>query len=153
MNDLLTEEQAKTIGDWYLQARNEANLLLLEKIFSPNVLIHDPSQPGGIHGLDALIAQYSTTHRAVPDLKFSLDDMYIKGDRIVWIFAMWGTFTGTFRTPMGDVPPTGKVIRLAGAAVDRIVEGKIVEEWVYYNVLDILQPLGFVLSPPIPANA
>ncbi len=33
-------------------------------------------------------------------------------------------------------------------AIDRIVAGKIAEEWVYFNVLDILQPLGFTLAPP-----
>jgi predicted ester cyclase len=152
MSSLLTEEQAKTIGDWYLKARNEANLSLLKKIFSPDVLIHDPSRPDGIHGLDELIAQYSTTHSAVRDLKFSLDDMYIKGDRIVWIFTMSGTITGPFRTPMGEIPPTGNAIRLTGAAVDRIVGGKIAEEWVYFNILEILQPMGFSLVPPAPAN-
>lgn len=146
----ITEEQAKAIGDWYLRARNETNLAFLDNIYSPEVVVHDPSQPENIIGLDALKSQYKNTHTAVPDVKFSLDEMYVKGNKIAWIFTMSGTITGPIRTPFGDLPPTGKTFRLSGAAIDRIVEGKIAEEWVYFNVLDILQPMGFTLTPPQP---
>jgi predicted ester cyclase len=149
----VTEEQAKTIGEWYARSRNEADLSLLDKIFCHDVIVHDPSRPDGISGLCALKDQYRATHAAVPDVKFTLDDLYIKGDRIAWIFTMSGTITGTFRTPLGEIPPTGKFFNLSGVAVDRIAEGKIAEEWVYYNVLDILQPLGFTLAPPMPHPA
>jgi predicted ester cyclase len=69
------------------------------------------------------------------------------------MFTMSGTITGAFRTPMGVIPPTGEAFSLSGVAVDRIAEGKIAEEWVYFNVLDILQPLGFTLAPPKPPQA
>ena len=149
----ITEEAAKTIGDWYIKARNEANLALLDNIYSPKVIVHDPSQPQTIVGLESLKSQYRGTHTAVPDVKFSLDDLYFKGDKIAWVFTMSGTITGPFRTPLGDLPPTGKTFRLSGVAIDRIVEGKIAEEWVYFNVLDILQPMGFTLTPPQPPQS
>ncbi len=148
MNQFITEEEARAVGDLYLKARNEANLSLLEKIYSPDVVVHDPSQPGGLIGLAALIGQYSITHAAVPDVRFSLDEMYVRGDRIVWVFTMSGTITRPFRTPLGALPPTGKSFCFHGVAVDRVVGEKIAEEWVYYNVLDILEPLGFTLAPP-----
>jgi steroid delta-isomerase-like uncharacterized protein len=150
MKQPMTDEQAKAIGDLYIKSRNEANLSLLDKIYFPDVTVHDPSQPQEIVGLAALKAQYRNTHAAVPDVKFSLDDMYLKEDKIVWIFTMSGTITGPFRTPLGELPATGKAFRFSGVAVDRIVEGRIAEEWLYFNVLDILQPLGFTLAPPKP---
>lgn len=146
----ITEDEAITIGDWYLKARNEANLALLDNIYSPEVVVHDPSQPQTIVGLEALKNQYQGTHTAVPDVKFSLDDLYIKGDKMAWVFTMSGTVTGPIRTPFGELPPTGKPFRFSGVAIDRIAEGKIVEEWVYFNVLDIIQPMGFTLAPPQP---
>jgi steroid delta-isomerase-like uncharacterized protein len=149
----ITEEEAKTIGDWYLRARNEVNLALLDNIYSSEVVVHDPSRPESIIGLDALKSQYRDTHTAIPDVKFSLDDMYVKGDKMVWIFTMSGTITGSIRTPLGDLPPTGKTFRLSGVAIDRIAEGKIAEEWVYFNVFDILQPMGFTLTPPQPPRS
>ena len=150
----ITEDQAKATWDWYLKARNEANLDLLDNIYSPDVVVHDPSQPQAIVGLDALKNQYRGTHTAVPDVKFSREgDLYIKGDKVVGIFTMSGTITGPFRTPLGELPPSGKAFSLSGVAIDRIVEGKIVAEWVYFNVLDILQPMGFTLTPPQPPPA
>jgi steroid delta-isomerase-like uncharacterized protein len=149
----ITEEQAKAIGDWYLKARNEANLALLDNIYSPEVVVHDPSRPESIVGLEALKSQYMGTHTAIPDVKFSLDDMYLKGDKMAWVFTMSGTVTGPIQTPLGNLPATGKTFRLSGVAIDRIVEGKIAEEWVYFNVLDILQPMGFSLTPPQPPQS
>ncbi len=145
----ITEDQAKATWDWYLKARNEANLDLLDNIYSPDVVVHDPSQPQAIVGLEALKNQYRGTHTAVPDVKFSREgDLYVKGDKVVGIFTMSGTITGPFHTPLGDLPPSGKAFSLSGIAIDRIVEGKIAEEWLYFNVLDILQPMGFTLAPP-----
>src|SRR4030042_7079930 len=150
----ITESEAKAIGDSYIKARNEVNLALLDKIYSPGVVVHDPSRPEGIVGLEALKSQYRDTHTAIPDVKFSLDDLYLKGDKMAWVFTRSGTGTGSIHTPFGDLPPTGKTFRFSGVAVDRIVEGKIAEEWVYFNVLDILQPMGFSLTPPqLPQSA
>ena len=146
----ITEAEAKAIGDWYLKARNEPNLALLDNIYSPEVVVHDPSRPESIAGLDALKSQYMATHTAVPDVKFSIDDLYIKGDKIVFVFTMSGTITGAFRTPFGELPPTGKTFRFSGVGIDRLFEGKIAEEWVYFNLLDMLQPMGFTLTPPQP---
>ncbi len=148
MNTLTNEEQAKAIGDCYVRARNKANLSLLDEIYSSGVMVHDPSQPQEIVGLAALKNQYGNTHAAIPDLRFSLDEMYVNEDKVAWIFTMSGTVTNPFRTPHGDLPPTGKSFTLSGVAVDRLADGKIVEEWLYYNVLELLQPLGFTLAPP-----
>jgi steroid delta-isomerase-like uncharacterized protein len=148
MKQMITEEVAKAIADCYLKARNEANLSLLDKIYSPDVIVHDPSQPQEVIGLGALKRQYESTHAAIPDVRFSIDDMCVKGDKVVWIFTMSGTITGSFRTPFGELPPTGKPFHFSGVAIDRIAGESIAEEWLYFNVLEILQPLGFTLTPP-----
>ncbi len=140
--------QARTIGDWYVKARNEANLSLLDTIYRPDVTVHDPGMPQEIRGLAALKSQYANTHAAVPDLRFSLDELYVSGDRVAWVFTMSGTVTRPFRSPVGELPPTGKHFRLSGVAVDRLVDGMIAEEWLYYNLLELLVALGFVLAPP-----
>jgi steroid delta-isomerase-like uncharacterized protein len=146
----ITDEEARTIGDIYVKARNEVNLALLDEIYAPNVLVHDCSSPEDIVGLEALKEYYSYTHKALPDLYATIDETIVKGDKIIWVWTFTATNTGPFHTPLGDIPATGKKVQFSGVAIDRVDEGKIVEEWVYFNVLQMLQQLGFTLTPPKP---
>ena len=60
---------------------------------------------------------------------------------------MQGTNTGSL-TSLGEIPPTGKKIKVDVIEIDRIINGKIVEEWISYNRLDIIEQLGFKILPP-----
>jgi hypothetical protein len=54
------------------------------------------------------------------------------------------------RPPQGEIPATGKKVRFSGVAIDRVVKGKIVEEWVYFNAPDFLLQRGSSVVPPKP---
>ena len=148
----ITEEEAKSIHDLYLEARNTVNLDLLDEIYAEDVVVHDCSYPEDLVGLDALKEYYSNNHKAFPDLNMTLDEMIVKGDRTVVVWTLSATNTGQLHTPLGDMPATGKKVQFSGVAIDRVDEGKIVEEWVYFNVLHLFQQLGFTLSPPQPSG-
>lgn len=153
VRDTITEEEAKALADRYIEARNEVNLALLDEIYAPDIVVHDCSYPEDIVGLDALKNQYTFSHTAFPDFNITYEKIIIKGDKIIWFpWTLTGTNTGHFHTPLGDLPPTGKKVRISGVAIDRIVNGKVVEEWVFWNVLDMLQQLGFTITPPPPAK-
>ncbi|MEE9501928.1 MAG: ester cyclase [Candidatus Aminicenantaceae bacterium] len=68
----------------------------------------------------------------------------------MWVWTFSETNTGSFHTPLGDIHATGKKVQFSGVAIDRVDEGKIVEKWVYFNVLYVLQQLGFTITPPQP---
>ena len=144
VEEAITEEEAKAIEDLYVQARNEVNLELLDKIMEPEIVVHDDGYPEDIVGLEALKNYYAGNHKAFPDLHATIDEMIVKGDKMVVLWTITGTNTG----PLGELLPTGKKVRFSGVAIDRVVNGKVVEEWVFWNVLDILQQLGFTLTPP-----
>jgi len=146
----ITEEEATAIGDVYVKSRNEGNLALLDEIYSSDVVVHDCSSPEDIIGLEALKGYYSYTHKAFPNLHAVLDETIVKGDRIILVWTFSGVNTGSFHTPLGDIHATGKKVKFSGVAIDRVDEGKIVEEWVYFNVLQVLQQLGFTITPPQP---
>ena len=148
----ITEQEANAIGDAYARARNEVNLSLLDEIYDNNVVIHDCSTPEDIVGLDALKEYYSYTHKAFPDLHAAIDETIVKDDKIIWKWTFAANHTGPFHTPLGDIPATGKKVQFSGIAIDRVIDGKIVEEWVYFNVLDVLMQLGFTLNPPQPSE-
>jgi steroid delta-isomerase-like uncharacterized protein len=140
----VSPQRAQQIGDIYERARDTGHLDLLDSIYSPEVAVHDDGYPTDICGLDELKTLYSRSHTAMPDLSIKMDEMYINGDRIFWVWTFGGTNTG----PFGDMPATGKSASVSGVAIDRIENDMIVEEWVYWNTLDFYSQLGFTLQPP-----
>jgi predicted ester cyclase len=62
-------------------------------------------------------------------------------DLVLTRFSARGTNLGLF---LGS-PPTGRVVTYAGFDLNRIVSGRIVESWVSYDALGLLQQLGLVL--------
>jgi hypothetical protein len=60
--------------------------------------------------------------------------------------------TGSNTGPLEELPPTGKKAHVSGVYVFHIVEGKITEEWTYFNLLSYYEQLGFTLTPPSPSN-
>ena len=140
---LISEAEVVEMGKIYEEARNSYNLDLLDQIFAPDVKVYDPSSPETIIGIEALKSYYDGSHAGIPDLKLTLDEYYISGDRIFWIWTFRGTHTDTLR----GLPPTGKTISFRGVAVDRLADGMIVEEWVYYDMLGLMKQLGFTLVP------
>jgi steroid delta-isomerase-like uncharacterized protein len=81
-----------------------------------------------------------------PDLKVSVEDIKQADNQL---FARW-TCTGTNTGVFGESPPTGKKIKVSGySRVEFSEEGKMAQEDVYYNELELLQQLGYTLNPPI----
>ena len=81
-----------------------------------------------------------------PDLKLESNNMLSKGNEIYMSWTITGSNTGMF----GELPPTGKKIKISGITrMDFDEEGKIEVEEVYYNELSLLQQMGHTLSPPV----
>lgn len=131
-------ERAQAIASRYLEARNTARLDLLDDIYATDVVVHDCSAPEDIVGLDALKAFYGETHAGFPDFRVRWEDVLAVEDRIVFHFLIEGTHTGELR----GMSATGRSVRFRGVAIDRLEEDRIVEEWVYFNVLSLMQQLG-----------
>ena len=144
----ITEEEAKVMYDRYLEARHTINLDMLDEIYAEDIVVHDPNYPEDIIGLANLKEYYSNNHKALPDLHFTIDEIIVKGNKIFCVWTFTGTNSGPLKTPLGEIPATGKKVQFSGAAIDLLDEGKIVEEWLYFNVLQIMQQLGFTINPP-----
>ena len=143
---MVTEELAQSIASRYLEARNTANLGLLDDIYAEGVVVHDCSAPEDIRGLDALKSFYEASHAGFPDMEVRFDDVLASKNHVIFRGTIEGTNTGSLR----GMPPTGRHVSFSCVAIDRIEGGKIVEEWVYFNVLDLLEQLGMSPPPPKP---
>jgi steroid delta-isomerase-like uncharacterized protein len=125
---------------------NQGKLDVVYEVIAAEYVGHDPSLPEDIAGAAAereLAAAYRT---AFPDLAITIEDQIAEGDRVVTRWTVRGTHTGD----LWRIPGTGKEIRVSGTSVDRIQNGRIVESWVNWDALGLMQQLGVV---PAPAGA
>ena len=64
--------------------------------------------------------------------------MIAEGDKVAVCFTAKGTHDGVFQ----GLPPTGKKYEISAMTVWRFVDGKIAEEWVFSNDLDLYRQVG-----------
>ena len=64
------------------------------------------------------------------------------------IKAVRWTFHGTQTGPLLGVPPTGRQVEVTGVAIDRVVNGQLVESWLELDMNRMLQQLGVAPLPP-----
>jgi predicted ester cyclase len=82
---------------------------------------------------------------AFPDGRWTVEDQVAEGDKVV---TRW-SFTGIHRGNLMGLAPTGKRVTTSGVMIDRIVGGKIVEEWEEYDALGMMQQLGIVAKAKV----
>ena len=75
-----------------------------------------------------------------PDFRFIVEQMLSEGDRVVTQLLMEGTHQGAW---MG-IHPIGKKMQIRMFNVHRVVQGKIIEDWVLVEALGLFQQLGVV---------
>ena len=132
-----TEENKANVRRGF-EAVNQKNLAVFDELLTPDIVVHNASTTNqGLEAYKQVLSMYMT---AFPDLHFTIEDMIAEGDTVVVRYTTRGTHQGNF---MG-IPPTGKQVSGTGIFIDRIVNGKAVEQWINGDDLGLLQQLGVV---------
>jgi len=140
----ITDEEANALLDGLLEIWNEGNFAITEDFYTADFVLHDCGVPEDLVGIEAFEGFVTMNRTAFPDFKVTMDEFFVKGDKMA---SRW-TVTGTQTGPLPDLPPTGKKLQISGLSFYRIANGKFAEEWLYFNMLDFYQQLGFTVVPP-----
>ncbi len=140
----LNEEEAKVILDRFMEITMNADTALAEEILHPDCVLKYPLLPEPIKGIESYKQFLFNTINTFTEFKATIEEVNVKGDRVWCRYSMSGINTG----PLGELPATGKKFQVTGMAITRIVDGKIIEDETYWNVLGLFQQLGFTLLPP-----
>jgi steroid delta-isomerase-like uncharacterized protein len=111
----------------------------------PNCAYHSPAT-GEIKG-DAYRKFVASMFTAFPDGHWNVLDQMADGEKVLTRWSFTGTHKGTF---MG-IAPTGRKVAITGMCIDRIVDGRIVEEWEEWDSLGMMRQLGLVPEVKIAA--
>ena len=127
-------EQNKTIARAYLHELVNANdVAAAERYFPPSATFNGSTITG-----QQLSAGMQATRKAFPDFRLTIADQIAEGDKVVTRVIFHGTHRGEFN----GVAATGREVTWPGIAIDRIVDGKVVEMWHVQNRTVLLQQLN-----------
>ena len=92
--------------------------------------------------------------KVIRDFRAGFSDLYIEndifgsGDRAVNHFRITGTHDGLWE----GLEPTGKQIDVTGISINRFDNGKMVEEWEFWDEMTLLKQLGVISKDDNPQS-
>jgi predicted ester cyclase len=131
--------QVEEVLNGIYQAVNTGDLALLDKFVAPGYTEHSE----GFQGVEPFKQQVAAFRAAFPDLRVSIEELLIDGDR----FASRTTVTGTHTSDLMGMPATGKRISVEAVDIGRIANGQAQERWGGLNMYSLLTQLGAIPAP------
>jgi len=123
----------------WVEALNRGDAAGADEAFAPDCVIHitgSPVQDLDLAGFKQMVGVFFA---AFPDLRFTMRDQIVAGDKVAIRWVAEGTHTG----PLGAAPPTGKQVRIEGVIFDRVIDGRVAERWEQFDQPGMLRQLGF----------
>jgi steroid delta-isomerase-like uncharacterized protein len=140
-------EANKDIVRRFGEAVNNNDYEALDNVVASNFIRHSQATPEvNIRSLEEFKQFVKASSVTFPDMKGIIDIIVAEKDLV----AVYTTFTGTQKGPMGPFPASGNKMVSMTMAIFRLENGKIAELWIEWDNLAILTQLGLFPPPPPP---
>jgi predicted ester cyclase len=123
------------------EAFNQDDSSVIPELFSPDFVGHMPENPlfGTTIDINTMSDLASLLPSALSNLNVESDIIFEEGDLVAQRALITGDFNGEFF----DYPPTEGAIAFAANVIYRFDEsGKIVEQWIEFDTVTVLQQFG-----------
>ena len=137
--------QARQILDRITQAVLSGDVGALKELYAPDAVAETPDA-GRLEGHEAIAEYLAEFGRAFRDGRFEMISTFESGDTAVDEAYFVGTNTGPLTMPNGQLPATGKSVRIRECDVLTARDGAAVSHRFYFDQLDFLTQLG-LLAP------
>ena len=138
------EQNKAIVSRFYEELWNNRNLNVADEIIAPDCVTHQLQSAavcvGVPRGPEAVKHHVREWLIGFPDLRFTVEQMIGEDDRVMSHSLMRGTHTGTWL----GVDPTNKELSIRMMVIQRIENGKIIEDWVLVEALGFFQGLGLL---------
>ncbi|HET8780392.1 MAG TPA: ester cyclase [Agromyces sp.] len=101
---------------------NNGDLALAEDLLARGLVNHDPD--GHTTDYDGFLKFIGTTREALPDIRFTIDDMIAEEDKVATRVTIHATQRATDGAAAAEQP-----VAWSGIGIVRVDDGRIVEQW------------------------
>ena len=141
-----TQIEAKAVVERGLKAYNAHDMEALARDAAPDI---EATAPGDIKlkGPQA-VKDYNTNFvRAFPDARIEAAKIHAQGATVIVEGVFTGTHDGVLKTPMGDVPATGRKVRGEFIQIFDVDRGLIQRNNLMYDQVQLMTQLGMAPAP------
>jgi predicted SnoaL-like aldol condensation-catalyzing enzyme len=134
------------LGHLYAEIVSGHDMSRFDEIIAPEYVNHNAFAEPGPDGVKKV---FEGMIAGVPDLKASIEDVFVSADgsRVVGRYRYEGRHTGNFL----GYPATGNGFAMRSIDIWRVEAGRFVEHWDELNTLDIFIQVGAVPPPSQPS--
>jgi steroid delta-isomerase-like uncharacterized protein len=137
------EDQNKQLMRRFFEAWGKGDHETLSQLTGPNYVFYFPSNTQNPLSREDLLSTNKTLREAFPDIRWQMKDLVADGDMVVFRFIQRGTHEAMFQ----GVPATGTQAECSGIIMNRIRDGRVVEQREEYDSLGLMAQLGMTLTP------
>jgi steroid delta-isomerase-like uncharacterized protein len=140
-----------TIAKTFFDAWNARDFERGIKLAADDLQIIEVPADETFRGPDGLRQEYEKWANGLPDGKVEITNTVGGDEWAAFECVVKGTNTGPFATSMGEIPPTGRTLKVPFSTFLQIRGGKVVQVRHYYDIASMMSQLG--ISPEIMAGA
>ena len=122
----------------WVEGLNRGDTSVANEVFHEDAVIHINGAPKPDLSVEEFTQMVGGLLGGFPDLHFTIEDQFVSENKVSTRWTAEGTHSG----PLGELPASGKRIKVDGIIVDYLQEGKVSERWEQWDQLAMLQQLG-----------
>lgn len=125
-----SEESISVVDRIWKEIVIQGNLQIIENLATDDYVYRGP---GGLelHGPEGFRRLIKTLHDLVDDVEITIDEYIADGNRVL---SRW--------SGKGKDPKTGRKITWGGATITHVENGKMADDWEYWDRLDLAKQLS-----------
>ncbi len=136
----MSEGNKNVVRRLFEEVWNKGNLNVTDELFAYNYTHHDASTPDVGRGPESEKKRATLYRTAFPDLRLTIEEIIAEGETVM---ARWSC-RGTHKGDLSGIAPTGKQFTISGVSIAHFAGGKMVEGYVNWDALGLMQQLGVV---------
>ena len=133
----MSAELNKTLARRYFKAYETGDIDAVMQFIGPDYILH-PGGGAGPLNFDARKRDEQVFFSAFSSIQAIVEDQIAEGEKVVSRITMHCAHTGEYQ----GIPATGKRIMIPYIDILYIKAGKIVEEWVEFDMMNILKQIS-----------
>ena len=142
-----TQLESRAVAERGLKAFNAHDMEALARDSAPDI---EATAPGDIKlkGPQAVKEYNQNFVTAFPDARVEAKNIFTQGNTVIVEGVFTGTHNGTLKTPMGDVPATGRKVRGEYIQILEIDRGLVKRDNLLYDQVQLMTQLGMAPAAP-----